>query len=148
MTPRLSNLPHELILQIADLLLEEEEYAGADDREYQHEAGSQATDHISSGEQAIFSLSRTYTVFYKIFNPYLFRCITLRNTEKSSQAVQYLCSTKQIANIKTLHFKCKTPGKEEECSHDIESILPINLMTFLAISQNCRVWSLYSSILT
>ncbi len=106
-----------------DLLLEGED-GGVDDREFQHEIGAQATNLISSGGHAIFNLSRTSTSFYRILSPYLLRCITLRNTEKSGQAVQYLCSTSQIAYIKTLHFKCKIPGKEKENSHDIESIFP------------------------
>ena len=137
MLPRFSNLSHELILQIANLLLEEEKDGSAEDREYHHKAGAQATDLMSSGEEAIFNLSRTSTSFYRILSPYLFRCITLRNSEKSGQAVQYLCSTGQIANIKTLHFKCETSAK------DIESIFPTEVNDILSnLSQFPRLATL------
>ncbi len=115
MLPTFSNLSHDLILQVADLLLEEEDESAKN-------PWAPVTDRMSSGEQAIFNLSRTSTSLYKILSPYLFRCITLRNTEKSGQAVQYLCSTSQVANVKTLRFKCEEPGMKEEDLHDIESI--------------------------
>ena len=117
MLPTFSNLSHDLILQIADLLLEEEDESAKN-------PWAPVTDRMSFGEQAVFNLSRTSTSLYKLLSPYLFRFITLRNTEKSGQAVQYLCSTSQVANVKTLLFKCEGPPEKEEDLHDIESILP------------------------
>ena len=129
MSSRFSNLSHELILHIADLLLEDDDDGSAEDR-YDGKAGPQATELTYSGEQAIFNLSRTSTFFYKFLSSYLFRNITLRNSAKSGQAVQYLCSTSQIANIKTLHFKGNT--KMEEDFRTFESIFPAEVNDILS----------------
>ncbi|KAK0512967.1 hypothetical protein JMJ35_004984 [Cladonia borealis] len=131
MLSRFSNLSHKRILHIADLLLEDDDDGSAEDR-YDGKAGAQATELTYSGEQAIFNLSRTSTFLYKFLSSYLFRNITLRNSAKSGQAVQYLCSTSQIANIKTLHFKGKTPAKEEEDFRTFESIFPAEVNDILS----------------
>ena len=131
MLSQFSNLSHELILHIVHLLLEDDDDGSAEDR-YDGKAGAQATKLTCSGEQAISNLSRTSTFFYKFLSSYLFRDITLRNSAKSGQAVQYLCSTSQIANIKTLHFKCETPAKKEEDFRNIESIFPAEVDNVLS----------------
>ena len=129
MLSRFSNLSHELILHIVDLLLEDDDDGNTEDR-YDGKAGAQATKFICSGEQAVFSLSRTSTFFYKFLSSYLFRNITLRNSVKSGQAVQYLCSTSRIANIKTLHVKGKI--KEEEDFRTFEGIFPAEVNDILS----------------
>ena len=128
MLSRFSNLSHELILHIVDLLLEDDDDGSTEDQ-YDGKAGAQATRFMCSGEQAVVSLSRTSTFFYKFLSSYLFRNITLRNSVKSGQAVQYLCSTGQIANIKTLHFKGKT---KEEDFRTFESIFPAEVNDILS----------------
>ena len=117
MLPPFSKLSHDLVLQIADLLWEDEDVK---------DPSSPVTDLMTCGEQAVYNLSRTSTFLYQILSPYLFRCITLRNTKSSGQAVQYLRSTSQIANIKTLHFKCQLTGDKQDFhdNENIESIFP------------------------
>ena len=96
----------------------------ADDQESPQRDDKQANDHTPSGQQAIYNLSRTCTSMYEILSPYLFRFITLRNTEKSGQAVQYLCRTNRVANVKTLHFQAEAPGDNEENFHDVDGVFP------------------------
>lgn len=86
-----------MILQIADLLWKEEDVQNP---------WAPVTDLMPSRGQAVYHLSRTSTSLYKLLSPYVFRCITLRNTGKSGRAVQHLRSTSQNANMKTLRFKC------------------------------------------
>ena len=122
MSSPFSNLSHDLILQIADLLWEE-------DVKHPWEP---ITDLMSSGEQAVYNISRTSTSLYKLLSPYFFRSITLRNTKKSGRALQYLLSTSQVVNIKTLHFKCKMPGGKEEVSPSIEKVFPTEVNDVLS----------------
>lgn len=127
MSSRFSNLSHELILQIADLLWEEEDVKEDWESFWVSSSGLR-----SSGKQDIVNLSRTSTFFYSILSSYLLRCITLRNSAKSGQAVQYLCSTSQIANITTLHFKDETSARTEGDFHNIESIFPAEVNDILS----------------
>ena len=122
MLPPFSNLSHDLVLQIADLLWEEEDVKNP---------WAPVTDCMSSGEQAVYNLSRTSTSLYKLLSPCLFQCITLCNTKSSGQAVQYLRSTSQIANIKTLRFKCQLGGCARDID-DIESIFPSEITEVLS----------------
>ena len=118
-----SNLSHDLILQLADLLWEEKDV---------RDPWPLITKLMSSGNQAVYNLSRTSTSLYKLLSPYFFRSITLRNTKKSGRALQYLLTTSQVANIKTLHFKCKIPGGKEEVSPSIEKIFPTEVNDVLS----------------
>ena len=104
----------------------------ADDENPQQRDKKQVKDHTSSGQEDIQNLSRTCTSLYEILCPYLFRCITLRNTEDSGQAVQYLCRTKRVANVKTLHFHAEAPGDEEENFHDIDGVFPTKVNDILS----------------
>ena len=124
MSSPFSNLSHDLILQIADLLWEEEDV---------RDPWPLITNlTMSFGERAVYNLSRTSTSLYKLLSPYTFRSITLRNTKKSGRALQYLLSTSQVASIKTLHFKCKIPGGKEEDSPSIEKVFPTEVNDVLS----------------
>ena len=116
MSSPFSNLSHNLILQIADLLWEAEDVRDA------WPLITKPT--LSFGEHAVYNLSRTSTSLYKLLTPYTFRSITLRNTKKSGRALQYLPSTSQAASIEILLFKCKIPGGKEEDNPSIEKVFP------------------------
>ena len=144
MSRGLLHFPQELVCWIADSLLKDEngnEKESMDDtsdeqiadvQEPQQRDDKQANDYASSGQQALYNLSRTCTSLYEILSPYLFRCITLRNTENSGQAVQYLCRTNRVANVKTLHFRAEAPGDEEENFHDVDGVFPTKVNDILS----------------
>ena len=168
MSCRLLDLPHDLILQIADILLDEDRSlannnAGQTPAADSIESENNATDltlkrngqverlgrhrmeqkseqkHAnevsklgSSGEEVIINLSRTCTAFYKILSPYLFRAIWIRNSQKSSAAVDYLRSSNQSVHVKTLHFKASAPQENEEGFYDVEGIFPPGLDAVLS----------------
>lgn len=98
----------------------------------QQDDGGQAFKVAPAREQDILNLSRTCNFFYKILSPYLFRSITLRNTRKSGAAVQYLCSTSQIAYVKTLHFMGTAPGEEKPNFRDVEPVFPPEVKSVLS----------------
>lgn len=98
----------------------------------QHNDGGQAFKVAPAREQDILNLSRTCTFFYKILSPYLFRSITLRNTQKSGVAVQYLCSTSQVAYGKTLHFMSTAPGERKPNFGDVEAVFPPEVKSVLS----------------
>ena len=144
MSRRLLDFPPELILRVADLLFKDpnigntgngegkdgNEKDGIDDtsdkvdQESQQSDDLQANGHGLSTPQAIYNLSRTCTSLYEILSVYTFRYITLHNTEKSGQAVQYLGGTSRVANVKTLHFHAEAPGDAEENFHDVDAVFP------------------------
>lgn len=104
----------------------------AEDQEPHRENLGQASKVTPSGEQVISNLSRACTYFYKLLSPYLFRSITLRNTEKSGAAVKYLCSTNQIAYVKTLHFRGTVPAEWSEDIRAVAQFFPPALSTVLS----------------
>ena len=111
MAPTIHTLSQELLLRIADLLLEENR------KEIPSNRYDEVVE-ILAGDEAIQNLSRSCRSFYNLLAPYIFKNVTLRNSEKSGKAVQFLCGTPQINHVKTIHFKSdgdkELPGAFEE----------------------------------
>ncbi|KAI4286450.1 MAG: hypothetical protein L6R35_004293 [Caloplaca aegaea] len=132
--PCLADLSQELVLQIVHFLMESDE-------SYEWNSCD------PSGEaQAITSLSRTSTYFYKLLSPFLFRHIVLHNTQKSGNSVQYLAESSQRTSVKTLYFKGVATESEDQDNDDINSHFPSSVetvMSNLALFPNLETLTLH-----
>ncbi|KAL8966724.1 MAG: hypothetical protein Q9197_005823 [Variospora fuerteventurae] len=118
--PCLADLSQELVLQIVHFLMRF-------DKSYEWNS------HDSSGEaQAITSLSRTSTFFYKLLSPVLFRHIVLHNTQKSGNSVQYLAKSSQRTSVKTLYFEGVATASENQDNDDIRRAFPSSVETVMS----------------
>ncbi|KAL9022244.1 MAG: hypothetical protein Q9185_000644 [Variospora sp. 1 TL-2023] len=118
--PCLADLSQELVLQIVHFMMGFDESYEWNSRD-------------SSGEaQAITSLSRTSTFFYKLLSPLLFRHIVLHNTQKSGNSVQYLAQSSQRTSVKTLCFKGVATRSEDQDNDDINRDFPSSVETVMS----------------
>ncbi|KAL9010162.1 MAG: hypothetical protein Q9173_004875 [Seirophora scorigena] len=118
--PRLTALSQELLLQVVHFLTESDGPCKWDNYD------------VTDGPQAITGLSQTSTYFYKLLSPFLFRCITLHNTQKFGDSVQYLANTSQRAYVKVLYFKGVATRRKYQDSHDIDRDFPSSVTSVLS----------------
>ena len=141
MPPQFKDLPQELVLRIVEILLQESKpedrgqtvNQDRSDNEFQYDLDLHQVDFkLPDGEQAMINLSRTCSAFYNMLSSQIFRSITIRNSERSGKAVNYLCTTSQIMFVKTLHFKGEAPGDESEDFYNTDRIMPQQVQSILS----------------
>ncbi|KAI4113185.1 MAG: hypothetical protein LQ345_005776 [Seirophora villosa] len=118
--PRLTDLSHELLLQIVHFLIESDGPCKWDNYD------------VPGRLKAITGLSQTSSIFYRLLSPFLFRNIILHNTKKVGDAVRYLAITSQRAYVKVLYFKAIATGSKSQDSHDIDRDFPSSVKRVLS----------------
>ena len=140
MSPQLVDLPPEILLRIAEILIENER---CEETEPILVETTKSPERQRFAAEAIRSFSYSCPQIYDVLSPLLFRDIALCNTIPSSRAVHYLSGSRQAIHVRSLYVTAAIDSSSAwvERQDIVSQSYEKGLSTFLPILNELKLFS-------